>query len=78
MSKKNTFSYLSILKQISIYSSLAIVGIGTFGLTGFMFINENAMAAYIFLGLAVLTAPHMKIMYEMYGTIRLKREEVQH
>ncbi len=78
LSKKNTFSYLSIFKQISIYSSLAIVGIGTFGLTGFMFINENAMAAYIFLGLAVLTAPHMKIMYEMYGTIRLKREEVQH
>ena len=71
--KQNTFSYQLILKQITMYSSLAIIGIGAFGLTGFMFINENAIAGYIFLGLAVLTAPHMKIMYDMYGAIRQKR-----
>ena len=72
--EKNKVSYQSITKQIILYSFLAIVGIGLFGLTGFMFINKNAVAGYIFLGLAVLTAPHMGIMYEMYGVIRQKRK----
>lgn len=74
--KKNTFSYKTITKQILFYSLLAIAGIGIFGLTGFMFLNKNAVAGYIFLGLAVLTAPHMGIMYEMYGAIRQKRDEL--
>lgn len=74
--KKNTVSYKIITKQILLYSITAITGIGLFGLTGFMFINENAVAGYIFLGLAVLTAPHMEIMYGMYGAIRQKRHEI--
>ncbi len=74
--KRNTFSFKVITKQIVLYSFLAIAGIGVFGLAGFMFINKNAVAGYIFLGLAVLTAPHMKIMYDMYGAIRQKRNEV--
>lgn len=76
--KENTFSYTIILKQILLYSILAIAGIGIFGLTGFMFINKNAVAGYIFLALAVLTAPHMKIMYDMYGSIRQRKDEVSH
>jgi len=74
--KENTFSYKTIMKQILLYSFLAIAGIVVFGLTGFMFINKNSAAGYIFLGLAVLTAPHMKIMYDMYGAIRQKGNEV--
>ena len=74
--QKNKVSYKTITKQILLYSSLAIAGIGVFGLTGFMFINENAVAGYIFLGLAVLTAPHMEIMYDMYVAIREKRDEM--
>lgn len=74
--KRNTVSYVTITKQILLYSILAIAGIGIFGLTGFMFINENAVAGYIFLGLAVLTAPHMEIMYGMYAAIRQKRHEI--
>ncbi len=74
--KKNTFSYIAIAKQILLYSILAIAGIGLFGVTGFMFINKNAVAGYIFLGLAVLTAPHMKIMYDMYEAIRQKKDAV--
>ena len=74
--KKNTVSYKTITKQILLYSFIAIAGIGIFGFTGFMFINENAVAGYIFLGLAVLTAPHMEIMYDMYGAIRQKRHKV--
>jgi len=44
-------------------------------LAGSMFINENAIAGYVFVGLAVLTAPHMEVMYKMYATIRQKRNE---
>jgi Brp/Blh family beta-carotene 15,15'-monooxygenase len=73
--KKNTVSYKIIIKQILLYSFLAIFGIVLFGLTGFMFINANAIAGYIFLSLAVLTAPHMEIMYGMYMSIRQNRDE---
>ena len=66
----NSYSRNFITKQILLYSLLAIAGIGLFGLTGFMFINKNAVAGYLFLGLAVLTAPHMQIMHDMYNRIR--------
>lgn len=69
----NSFSQYLIAKQIIIYSLLAMGGIGLFGLTGFMFINNNAMMGYLFLGLAVLTAPHMQIMHDMYHSIRTNR-----
>lgn len=69
----NQFSGNSITKQILLYSLLAIAGISLFGLTGFMFASSNALMGYLFLGLAVLTAPHMHIMHDMYHRIRIKR-----
>ena len=69
----NMYSRNIITKQILLYSILAMAGIGVFGLTGFMFISSNAVAGYMFLGLAVLTAPHMQIMHDMYNRIRLKQ-----
>lgn len=72
--KKNTVTYKTIAKQILLYSFIALLGIFLFGLSGFMFVNENSTTAYIFIGLAVLTAPHMEIMYEMYGAIRQKKQ----
>ncbi len=74
----NEFSLSSIVKQIILYSSLAILGIFLFGLTGFMFINKNTIAGYIFLGLAVLTAPHMQIMYNMYILLRKDKAILHH
>ena len=79
LSMKNIVSYLisknnpvkQIVKQISVYSLLAVFGIAIFGYSAFMYMNNNeAMAGYIFLGLAVLTAPHMEVMHEMYNKIR--------
>lgn len=69
----NTYSLHIISKQILLYSVLAIAGIAMFGLTGFMFTSNNAIAGYIFLGLAVLTAPHMQIMHAMYNSLRLNK-----
>jgi Brp/Blh family beta-carotene 15,15'-monooxygenase len=69
-------SYVSIAKQILMYSSIAILGVVLSGLAGFMFLNYNSIAGYTFVGLAVLTAPHLEIMYNMYGVIRKKGIEV--
>jgi beta-carotene 15,15'-dioxygenase len=69
----NTYPPGIISRQILLYSVLAITGIGLFGLTGFMFISSNAVAGYIFLGLAVLTAPHMQVMHDMYNSIRVHK-----
>lgn len=68
--KNNSITQNSINKEIILYSVLAIGGIALFGLTGFMFINSNSLVGYLFLGLAVLTAPHMQIMHDMYNSIR--------
>ena len=68
--KDNLNTQSSITKEIVFYSVLAIGGIALFGLTGFMFINSNAVVGYLFLGLAVLTAPHMQIMHDMYNSLR--------
>jgi beta-carotene 15,15'-dioxygenase len=71
--KDGLFSQGIIVRQVSLYSLLAMGGICLFGLTGFMFTDTNIMVVYIFLGLAVLTAPHMQIMHDMYRTIRYNR-----
>jgi beta-carotene 15,15'-dioxygenase len=72
LQKDGSFSALVITKQIGLYSLIAILGIGLFGLTGFMFVNNNSIVVYVFLGLAVLTAPHMQVMHSMYNSIRSK------
>ena len=70
LQKEKAYDKRIITRQIVQYSLLAIGGIGLFGLTGFMFINNNSMVGYLLLGLAVLTAPHMQIMHDMYNRLR--------
>jgi Brp/Blh family beta-carotene 15,15'-monooxygenase len=69
LKKDNLLSASLIIKQISIYSIIAMGGITLVGLSGFMFINNDTIILYIFLGLAVLTAPHMQIMHDMYSSM---------
>jgi len=68
--KNNSHTQNSINRTILLYSVIAIGGLTLFGLTGFIFINSNAMVGYLLVGLAVLTAPHMQIMHDMYNSIR--------
>jgi beta-carotene 15,15'-dioxygenase len=70
--KNNIVTTKTIFKQIGFYSTIAIVGVILFGLTGYMFSNNTALTGYIFLGLAVLTAPHMQVMHDMYININKK------
>ncbi len=72
--KDGLFSAKLILNQLAFYSMLAIAGIGLFGIAGFMFISNNTMMVYVFLGLAVLTAPHMEVMHDMYMSMRNKNK----
>lgn len=65
------FATARIAKQISIYSVIAMGGIVLFGIAGSMFFDNNKMMVSVFIGLAVLTAPHMQIMHNMYNSIRL-------
>lgn len=68
--KGNKYSYIFILKQIGLYSGIALWGILLSGLAGFMFTNNQSVMIYIFTGLAILTAPHMQIMHDMYIKFR--------
>lgn len=68
--KGNKYSSFFILKQICLYSGIAFAGILLSGIAGFMFISNQAVLVYIFAGLAILTAPHMQIMHDMYNKLR--------
>ena len=65
------FSLKKLITQISFYSLMAVIGVIIFGIFGIMFLNSNTIIIYALMGLAVLTAPHMQIMHNMYHNIRL-------
>ncbi|WP_370340885.1 Brp/Blh family beta-carotene 15,15'-dioxygenase [Mucilaginibacter aurantiaciroseus] len=65
------FSMNNFIKQISLYSIIAIIGIMLFGIAGFMFLSHDTLIIYIILSLAVLTAPHIQVMHSMYYDIRI-------
>ena len=67
------YSTKEITKQIVIYSALAMLGICIIGAAGFMFTSKTSILVYTFLGLAVLTAPHMQVMHDMYQKIRIEK-----
>lgn len=66
----NGVSTGKVCKQMFFYSGLAIAGTLLVGASGFMFTEVNAMLWYAFMALAVLTAPHMEVMHDMYGALR--------
>ncbi len=70
LKQDKTHSTKTIVSQIALFSFLALVGIALFGLSGYMLTNYNVLMMDIFLGLAVLTTPHMHIMHDMYGMLR--------
>jgi Brp/Blh family beta-carotene 15,15'-monooxygenase len=69
--RSGAFSRRKVTGQIALFSALAIVGIMGVGWAGFMFASPTSMAWYVFMGLAVLTAPHMEVMHDMYHRLRV-------
>lgn len=68
--RSGVFPRRRVIGQIALFSAMAIVGIVAVGLAGFMFASPTSMAWYVFMGLAVLTAPHMEVMHDMYHRLR--------
>lgn len=68
----------SIVKQIAVYSLISFAGFLIFGCTGLLFLSNDSIIAYVFLALAVLTAPHMQVMHKMYKRIKTQRFSGQH
>jgi Brp/Blh family beta-carotene 15,15'-monooxygenase len=71
LSKDGLISTKAIVKQISLYSIISFAAFIIFGGTGYIFLDSNKLIAYVFLSLAVLTAPHMQVMHHMYKNIKL-------
>lgn len=69
--RSGAFPRRKVIRQIALFSALAIVGILGVGWAGFMFASPTSMAWYVFMGLAVLTAPHMEVMHDMYHRLRM-------
>ncbi len=69
--RSGAFPRRKVIRQIALFSALAIVGIVGVGWAGFMFASPTSMAWYVFMGLAVLTAPHMEVMHDMYHRLRV-------
>jgi beta-carotene 15,15'-dioxygenase len=66
------YKYIQITRQIVLYSILAIIGMVLFGIAGYLWSSTNALVIGLLTGLAVLTAPHMQIMQDMYRNIRAR------
>jgi beta-carotene 15,15'-dioxygenase len=62
-----------IILQMLFFSLLATAGISVVGFAGFMFASLDTVMGYLFLGLAVLTAPHLQIMHDMYINLRSRQ-----
>jgi len=58
-----------ILRQIITYSIIAITAIAIAGLGGYFLLHGKIILVYVIGGLAVLTAPHMVVMHDMYNRI---------
>ncbi|MBU6159029.1 MAG: Brp/Blh family beta-carotene 15,15'-dioxygenase [Bacteroidetes bacterium] len=70
LKQQGNYTKTRTIRQMVFYSLPALLGISLAGTGGFMFINKELMVVYVFLGLAVLTAPHLQVMHEMYGMMR--------
>jgi Brp/Blh family beta-carotene 15,15'-monooxygenase len=71
--KDGLFSTKVILGRIVFYSALALAGMALLAACGFVYLSTEVLMISVIAGLAVLTAPHMGVMHEMYGRLREAR-----
>jgi hypothetical protein len=62
--------FISILRQIVLYSLPAMGSILLIGLTGKIFLNSHTLLGCVFMGMAGLTALHMQVMQNMYNRVK--------
>ena len=59
-----------LVKKATLFSSIAIVGIAVLMAIGNRYSQTSDLLLWLFIGIAILTAPHMEIMSTMFGIIR--------
>lgn len=59
-----------IVGRMAIFSVLALGGILFLAFVGSLYASSQAMVVAIVIGLAVLTAPHLGVMHDMYARLR--------
>ncbi len=69
LSRSGLFSNREIIRQICFYSLIALAGMFVAAFAGYLLIDNKTIVLYVILGLAVLTAPHMQVMNDMYASI---------
>jgi Brp/Blh family beta-carotene 15,15'-monooxygenase len=68
--KDGIFTTRLIVGRMALYSALALMGMGLLAAGGFVYLSTGTLMISVIAGLAVLTAPHMGVMHEMYGRLR--------
>ena len=66
-----------LVKKAVIFSVIAILGIVAFMFVGSRYSQTSDLLLWLFIGIAVLTAPHMEIMSTMFSEIRSNDKTVQ-
>lgn len=72
-SQSEDISCMGLLKKCIPYSAIAFVGIGVLMLFATYLQTESVFLFFFFVGIAILTAPHLEVMSHMYQHLRKKR-----
>lgn len=70
---KKTMSWNTLIQQCIPFTMLAFLGIAVLILLTTYSNNQNVYLLGFFIGIAILTAPHLEVMSHMYTELRLKK-----
>lgn len=71
-SGSETISFTALLKKCVPYSIIAFLGIGILIIMATYLKTESVFLFFFFVGIAILTAPHLEVMSDMYNHLRKK------
>jgi len=73
LQKDGLFSTGCIIWQLTKNTLIVYAGIVCIALLGYSFFEDSNPYGYLFIALALLTAPHLPVMHEMYSTTSPKK-----
>ncbi len=71
--KKEKYAWQKLAKKALLFSIIAIVGICLFIIIGNFYTQTSNLLFWLFIGIAILTAPHMTVMSSMFNTIKTNK-----
>ncbi len=70
MENSQLLTWNKLVKKAALFSTIAIIGIIVFTLVGNQYSSTSDLLFWLFIGIAILTAPHMEVMSDMFSTIK--------